>query len=140
MRHTADLSLQDDDLITLSVQSVSGEEVATVCVDGSWTVRHLARKIIEVAPIPSDTRYLFLWGGAILPFDRVLRSFVDGDTSTINVVVEIVGDVRWEECMGGCGAWLKAGNWGVCKGCYKNGYKGPPEEYADGFDVLGGSG
>ena len=75
MRNTADFSLQEDDLITLSAQSASGEEVATVCADGSWTVRHLVRKITEVAPIRSDKRYVLLWEEAILPFDCVLRYY-----------------------------------------------------------------
>ena len=36
----------------------------------------------------------------------------------------VVEEKVWELCMGGGGVWLKAGGWGVCKGCYKTGHVG----------------
>ena len=47
---------------------------------------------------------------------------------------------EWETCMGGCGALLKAGGWGVCNGCYKSGHKGRTEQCSDGFVLCRGCG
>ena len=35
---------------------------------------------------------------------------------------------------------MRAGGWGVCKGCYKKGYKGRTEECGDGFCLCRGCG
>ena len=42
--------------------------------------------------------------------------------------------------MGGCGALLKGGGWGVCNGCYKSGHKGRTEQCSDGFVLCRGCG
>ena len=52
----------------------------------------------------------------------------------------VVEEKKWELCMGGCGAWLKAGGWGVCNGCYKRGHAGRAEECEPGFVLCRGCG
>ena len=37
---------------------------------------------------------------------------------------EACAGAAWEKCSGGCGTPLKAGRWGVCKACYRNGVPG----------------
>ena len=47
---------------------------------------------------------------------------------------------KWELCMGGCGAWLRAGGWGVCGGCYKKGHVGRTQECEPGIVFCRGCG
>ena len=66
------------------------------------------------------------WAYMGVPMDDVARSVVE--------------EKKWEECMCGCGVWLKAGGWGVCSGCYRKGHKGRTEECSDGFVLCRGCG
>ena len=46
----------------------------------------------------------------------------------------------WELCMGGCGSWLKAGRWGVCKACHRAGHAGREYPCDEGFVPCRGCG
>ena len=47
---------------------------------------------------------------------------------------------KWEQCMGGCGVWLKAGKWGVCAGCWRRGHAGRIQECEAAWVLCRGCG
>jgi hypothetical protein len=53
---------------------------------------------------------------------------------------EVSAGAAWEKCSGGCGTELKAGGWGVCNACYRNGVPGRAYECEPGFVLCSGCG
>eukprot|EP00927_Polykrikos_kofoidii_P085074 TRINITY_DN9148_c0_g1_i3.p1 TRINITY_DN9148_c0_g1~~TRINITY_DN9148_c0_g1_i3.p1 ORF type:complete len:440 (+),score=48.25 TRINITY_DN9148_c0_g1_i3:72-1322(+) len=82
-------TMVQEDPIDLTVGSMTGELLAEMRVDGSWTAQQAARALAELVPPPPRTTYQLVVDAGALPDKDELRKHISGDH------VEAMAFTRW---------------------------------------------
>eukprot|EP00927_Polykrikos_kofoidii_P085073 TRINITY_DN9148_c0_g1_i2.p1 TRINITY_DN9148_c0_g1~~TRINITY_DN9148_c0_g1_i2.p1 ORF type:complete len:490 (+),score=59.42 TRINITY_DN9148_c0_g1_i2:85-1470(+) len=72
-------TMVQEDPIDLTVGSMTGDPLAEMRVDGSWTAQQAARALAELVPPPPRTTYQLVVDAEALPDKDQLRKHISGD-------------------------------------------------------------